>query len=184
MKRSLIAIFVMILCFGFYAWGFYNGSSGKATAQASMIAKAAVMESKLTDWVFSHSAKISKETANQIVKECLKTEKPLLTIALISIESEFVPSAVSNVGAVGLSQIMYGVHSKELIKAGIVKDRRDLFNIDVSVRAGSLLLNRFIRESNGDLPRALTKYLGGFNNWYVNKILADLGSLYILAGGQ
>jgi soluble lytic murein transglycosylase-like protein len=184
MKIKLIAVFLVMISFAlFYAWGYQNGSSGRVEAQASITAKAAVTEAKLTEWVYAKSSKISKDTARQIVRECLKTEKPLLTIALISVESEFVPSATSNVGAAGLTQVLWGLHNKELVSAGIAKERRDLFNIDVSVKAGSLILNRFIKESGGDLSKALVKYLGGYNQWYKARILEDLGSLYLIAGG-
>lgn len=184
MKKHLLwFLAILIVCSVSYGLGYKNGSSGSDQANAAIIAKAAATEAKLTDWVYAHSTRISKDTAKQIVKECLKTEKPLLTIALISVESEFCQNAVSNVGAAGLSQVLWGLHGKELISAGIAKERRDLFNIDVSVKAGSLILNRFIKESGGDLSRALVKYLGGYNQWYKARILEDLGSLYLISGG-
>ena len=183
--KKYLAVFLSACIFGLLCFtiGFDMGSKGDREGRAAIIAKASSTEESLTKWVYSKSTKISVDTAKQIVKECLKTEKPLLTIALISVESEFVSSAVSNVGAIGLGQTMFGLHSKELIKAGIVKERRDLFNISNSVKATDLLINRFISESKGDLSKALERYQGGFNTYYISRILSNLGSLYILTEG-
>ena len=185
MIKKYIAMILLVMAIGStcYWMGYQDGSRGRLDDRVAITAKIASTEELLTKWVYSKSIKISVGTARQIVKEAMKTDKPLLTLALISIESEFCPSATSSAGAIGLSQIMYNYHGKALIEAKIIKEKRDLYNVADSIKAGSFILNGFLKQTNGDLSKALEKYLGGANTWYVNRILANLGSLYILDGG-
>ena len=81
-------------------------------------------------------------------------------------------------------QVMWNYHGKSLIDAKIAKEKRDLYNIDASVKAGRFILNNFLKQTNGDLGAALNKYLGGRDGYYVNRILSNLGSLYVLTGGH
>lgn len=137
-------------------------------------------EKILTKWVFEKSTKISMQTAETIVKEAMKVEKPLLMLALIEVESSFVPTSLSNKGAFGLTQVMPKVHGKMLKEAKIIKDDRDLFDIQPSIQAGNLILNGYLKDSKGDISKALERYLGGKDGAYLHKILVNLASLYIL----
>lgn len=137
-----------------------------------------VTEKILTKWVFEKSDRISFQIAQTIVREAMKTDKPLLMLALIEVESNFVPSAVSSKGAMGLTQVMPFVHSKVLIEAKIIKEKRDLFDIGPSIQAGNVILSDYLRQSNGDVPKALERYLGGKDGAYVHRILANLANLY------
>jgi len=134
---------------------------------------------KLTAWVYSHSERISIDTARFIAQEAIITKKPLLMLALIEVESNFIPTAVSSKGAIGLTQIM-DVHTKGLIKAGIIKDRRDLFNVSQSVHACNFILDDMLKRTGGNVGKALDLYLGGKDGAYKNRILGHLGDLYIM----
>lgn len=136
----------------------------------------------LTKWVYNNSGQISTDTAEWIVAACMQTKRPLLMLALISAESDFIPSALSKKGAMGLTQVMFDVHKKMLIEQNIIKEKRDLFNIDANVRAGYYILEMYLKESNGNITKALEKYLGGRDGIYVLKILTCLANLYVLTG--
>ncbi len=149
-------------------------------------------EAILTKWVYEHSKQISRKTCKEIVEECLKTGKPLLLLAVIEQESEFVPTAVSKKGALGLTQVRatteFGkdVHEKDLIAKGIIKEKRDLFDVGPSVMAGDYILTLSLKDAKGDVSKALEAYLGGQDGWYVKRILSTLANLYILVetGGK
>ena len=100
----------------------------------------------------------------------------------MEVESNFVPSATSTKGALGLTQVMPGVWEKDLIAKGIIKERRDLFDIGPSIAAGDYVLGVFIKESKGNVEKALEKYLGGRDGAYVKRIYANLANLYVIAG--
>lgn len=134
----------------------------------------------LVEWVYSHSSRISKDTCKIIVDECMKTNKPLLMLALIQVESEFSPTVISDRGAIGLCQVMFPSHEKALISAGIIKEKRDLFDIPCSIKAGNFIITGMLKSSSGDIVKALNLYLGGYNVTYQHRILANLGTLYIL----
>lgn len=102
---------------------------------------------------------------------------PNLVLAIIAEESAFDPKAVSNVGAVGLMQVM--PHWKRVL--GITGDLKDP---DTNIRAGLQILG-FYLEMYGDLEMALTAYNRGPgpvdnalvrgsspNNGYAPKVLA------------
>jgi len=139
------------------------------------------VEKILSKWIYEHSNKISQNTANEIAKEAMKTNKPLLIVALTEVESNFIPSAVSNKGAVGLTQVMFDIHKLTLVKSGIAKEKRDLFDVAPSIQAGNLVLDSCLLQSKGDVSKALELYLGGQDGAYLKKILSNLANLYILA---
>lgn len=134
----------------------------------------------MVEWVYNHSNKLSRAQCTEIVTEVRKTNKALLLLALMEVESNFVPTAVSNKGALGLTQVMPGVWEKHLITRGIIKERRDLFNIINSIVAGNEVLSIALKDAKGDVAKALEIYLGGRDGYYTKRILSHLGNLYLL----
>jgi len=150
-----------------------------STANLVMVDKERT-EKILTEWVISRSNRISSSTAMEIVRGIMRADYPLLMLAIIDVESNFVPTAISKQGAWGLTQVMPKVHGQRLIKANVIAGERDLFDIDASIRAGNLILRDCLKQSNGNVEKALERYLGGIDGIYVKKILANLSNLYVL----
>lgn len=139
--------------------------TSKANSEKKKIAASA-------SWIAAHSNRISDKTAEQIAVAAFTHKSPILIIALIEAESEFTPTAVSKAGAVGLGQIMYEVHKKELENLGIYK-KRELFDIDNNIKATSHLFQMMLTRSKGDVVKALHMYLGGKDGKYVNRIFSS-----------
>lgn len=96
-----------------------------------------------------------------------------LLYGLIRTESSFRPDAVSNAGAIGLTQIMedtfdWAKANMGDAAAGDVYD--DLFEPETAIRYGSYLLSRFLGEF-GTEENALAAYHAGWNQ--VKRWLAD-----------
>lgn len=133
----------------------------------------------LTKWVYNNSKAISHTTAEKIVTTVLKYQYSTLIIAIMEVESEFNPSATSHKGALGLGQIHFPAHGKRLIETKIIKERRDLYDIEMNVRATSLILNSMLQESNYSVAKTLEVYLGGKDGKYVLRILTNFTNLSI-----
>jgi soluble lytic murein transglycosylase-like protein len=179
-----IVIVLTLLITGFltYLIGYHAGIEWESETIKVQTSNLISTEDMLAKWVFLRSEKISIDTAKLIVKEAMRTERPLLILALISVESEFNPSAISRKGAIGLTQVVWYHHGKSLIEAGISREKKDLFNVDRSIRAGDFILRGFLIQSNGNVQKALELYLGGKDSAYTKRILGNLADLYVLTG--
>jgi len=135
---------------------------------------------KMTNWAFKNSERIAYVTAKEIIDEALKVNHSILVLSVISVESQFNPSAVSYKGAIGLGQIMYGHWGKDLEKLKIIKDKRDLFGIKENLMATSYILDLQMKQANGDVVKALKFYLGESQSRYTNKIFTSYVSLSAL----
>jgi len=145
------------------------------------------LENKLSEWVYNHSKKTSRGQAKFIVTEAMKTDKALLIIALAKYESiGFVPTVVSKKGCVGLMQVNFNgnngkdVNGKTLVQAGIINEKRDLFEVDRNIRSGDFLLGVYLKQSKGNVLKALDRYLGERDGVYVLEVFSNLAELYLL----
>ena len=147
-----------------------------------MVVKSHPHERILTKWVYDNSSRISITTAKEIVSEVTKTKYPLLMLSIIEVESvKFTPGALSQkVGAIGWCQVNYAAHGPDLIKAGIIKEKRDLWDVAPNIRAGAFIFDQKLKRSNGDVNAALEGYLGGVDGAYTKRIMSTLSNLYIL----
>jgi len=147
----------------------------------NIISNNAIKNTIYINWILKHSSKISRRTATNIYKATmsLETENRLLYLALMCIESNFNPSAVSKKGAVGLTQIMPKVWAKELQKQGIIKEKKDLFDYDKSLLASNYILTKYYKKT-GSWTKALQKYVGKKNGNYAKNVLAIYGELQLL----
>ncbi len=136
----------------------------------------------LAKWVYKHS-RISKGMAEQIVDGACRTKYPLLLLALMKTESHFIPTAVSEMGAMGLGQVMY-YHEKKLIKAGILDEMRDIFEIPIGIKATEFMWTFKLNKAKGNIVAALTYYYGERNEEYINGILGDYYTLRNLCSGE
>lgn len=94
-----------------------------------------------------------------------------LVLAMINVESNFKPWAVSTVGAQGLMQIM----PFWLKVAG--KPGDNLFDPQTNIRIGCTVLAYYLHRSHGDIAEALQRYYGKrFGNGYASLVLELLNS--------
>jgi soluble lytic murein transglycosylase-like protein len=91
--------------------------------------------------------------------------KPELVLAVIDVESNFNPAAVSRAGARGLMQVM-PFWKKEIGKPG-----DSLFNVRTNLRYGCTILKYYLDKEKGNLFRALGRYNGSRGRWrYPKKV--------------
>jgi soluble lytic murein transglycosylase-like protein len=174
---SMVLIAIMLAGAGFaYRYEMDN----QERIDRERMVQGAKLEAKLSKWIYEHSTRISTKTCTEIACEVAKTNKPNLILAIITVESENVPSAVSNKGAKGLGQIMFKSHGDTLIKNGIIKEERDLFDIVPNVRATDYVISACLKQSQNDVTKALTGYLGGQDGWYVKRILEHNANLDVI----
>lgn len=94
--------------------------------------------------------------------------EPELVLGIVQVESNFNPSAVSYVGAVGLMQVNLPVWRNEL---SIDDDR--VFDVEYNIDLGLQILKRYYDEVNGNLKMALHLYNNGYkynNTSYADKV--------------
>ena len=92
--------------------------------------------------------------------------EPALVMAVIEVESQFKPQAVSRASARGLMQVMpFWVKT---IGDGQVKN---LHNARINVRYGCVILRHYLDIENGDLVRALGRYNGSLGRLDYPKIV-------------
>ncbi len=128
---------------------------------------------------------LARRIARSVLGECqLFGQDPNLVLAIMAIESDFNPNAVSSVGALGLMQVM--PHWKKVLNL------QELTEPEVSIRAGIQILG-FYQQMYRDLELALTAYNRGPGpvdyalvkgtssaNGYAAKILATWAKLKAL----
>lgn len=91
---------------------------------------------------------------------------PELVLAIINVESDFDPWAVSSVGAQGFMQIM---------PFWLKSDGRpgdNLFNPRTNLRLGCTILAYYLKRAHGDIALALQGYYGKeYDNQYAGRVL-------------
>jgi soluble lytic murein transglycosylase-like protein len=90
--------------------------------------------------------------------------QPELVLAVIQIESNFDPYAISSAGARGLMQIM-PFWLKEIGRPG-----DNLFNLHTNLRYGCTILKYYLDKERGDRARALSRYNGTREMRYANSV--------------
>ncbi len=97
---------------------------------------------------------LAHRIARAIATECMNLgQDPNLVLSIMANESDFNPRAISNVGAVGLMQVM--PHWKKVL--GL---KEELTDPEVSIRAGIQILG-FYQQMYRDVDLALTAYNRG-----------------------
>jgi len=88
---------------------------------------------------------------------------PKTFIALIKVESGFNKLAKSNHNARGLAQVIEKYHRDKI-------NKRNLFNEEVSVEVGTLVLKECFKSNKNNEVKALSCYNGSRNKTYFNKV--------------
>ncbi len=80
--------------------------------------------------------------------------RPRVVLAVIEVESDFDPYAVSPAGAIGLMQVM------PFWRRRVGEAHANLFRMQANLRAGCFVLRHYLNRAHGDLFRALAAYNG------------------------
>lgn len=126
-------------------------------------------------------AKLIAESTTTLAKK-YNLEMPVI-VAMMKVESNFNPSAVSNKGARGLMQVRWSVWKKTLAERLGMKDRYDLHNIYEGMEAGVIVLKHYLDKNNGDVSRALYDYVGK-NRLYVKNVYETMGRFILHGEGK
>lgn len=114
---------------------------------------------------------------SKIYDEAARHTHPNLILAICAVESNFNPGVQSAKGAMGLMGILPAVWTDELIKQGILRDKKDLYLISNNIASGIYVLRKYMLKSK-NLEDALYAYVGG-DRGYADKILRTLGEIHL-----
>ena len=90
---------------------------------------------------------------------------PELVLAVIEVESNFDPYAISSAGARGLMQVM-PFWLREIGRSG-----DSLFRVSTNLRYGCTILKYYLEKEQGNLFRALARYNGSLGQqWYPARV--------------
>lgn len=153
----------------------YNSELARLLKQAANEAGSFSDEFEATVWLTDMSHRLRKRIPDPEFRiELLKNVhyeakragiEPELVLAVIEVESNFKPFAISRVGARGLMQVM----PFWLKKIGRPGD--SLFHVQTNLRYGSTILKYYLDKENGNLTRALGRYNGSPGRWkYPGKV--------------
>ena len=122
----------------------------------SLIGYGATNIENLKEYVIKKSEYDGKNIFNQIEYYSTEYKVPIeLVIAVIEVESEFNPCAVSKSGAIGLMQLMPDT-AKTL--------RVNINSIDENIKGGVMFLKECLEKNNNDIGLALATYNAGYGN--------------------
>jgi len=101
---------------------------------------------------------------------------PLLILAVMAVESRYNPVAESNVGAMGLMQVLPKFHLDKLSEHG---GQEALLDPDVNIEVGTQILREYLKRF-GETETALQMYAGAIDeptSQYASKVLAERSRL-------
>ncbi len=133
-----------------------------------------VFHASIVAWANKHSAQtvgtdiVSKFVTIAFAESANQKVDPLLTLAVMAVESRFDYMATSNSGAKGLMQIIPYWHKDKIAIAQV-------YDPVSNIKAGTKILREYLTAHNGDVSKALLNYNGalgipGAN--YHTKVLA------------
>ena len=123
--------------------------------------------------------KLDPAFINEIAKSIHKYSKEYnipaeLIIAIITVESSFIPTSTSSANCIGLMQVNPKAHPEKIEGFEI----HQLYYIDTNIKIGCRILKEYY-EATGSINETLTKYLGKEDSKYMNKILSSFADLMI-----
>jgi len=130
-------------------------------------------------WLTDMSARLERQVADtnerlailtRVHYEASRAElAPELVLAVIEVESNFDPYAISVAGALGLMQVM------PFWREEIGRPDDNLIRVDTNLRYGCTILKFYLDKEDGDLRRALGRYNGSLGKRkYPNKVIDKL----------
>jgi len=128
-------------------------------------------------WLTDMSARLERQVRNPDVRLAILTRvhyeaarvelPPELILALIEVESNFDPYAISVAGALGLMQVM------PFWREEIGRPDDNLIKIDTNLRYGCTILRFYLDKEKGDLRRALGRYNGSLGKRKYPNLVID-----------
>jgi soluble lytic murein transglycosylase-like protein len=123
----------------------------------------------ITSYIKHRNKRISNSVASQIAHEIIMNSRNYnirysLLVGLIQVESNFMVRAKGVKGALGLMQVM-----PLWVKPFNLKNSHDLYNVRININSGTRILKRYMNQKNGNLDKALNRYVGG-NPIYAQKV--------------
>lgn len=136
-------------------------------------------KSKFVGYIQTANKTIDTVEANLIVKSTMKWAsyfdvKPELILAITKVESGFDRYAISNMGAMGLMQVLFRVHQDKIVLAKKKLGNPEIFDIDTNIYIGSTILNGCLEKFK--LENALERCYNGNTgdpNGYSNKVMTE-----------
>jgi soluble lytic murein transglycosylase-like protein len=150
-------------------------AASQATPQEMLREQQALAEFIAKRW------RIAEEAASSFVSIAYKAGRmhsvdPVLILAVMAIESRYNPVAESDMGAMGLMQVIPRWHPEKLSDHG---GEDALLEPEVNIHVGAQILREYYRRL-GDEVLALQMYAGAFNeptSQYANKVYAERARL-------
>jgi soluble lytic murein transglycosylase-like protein len=117
--------------------------------------------------------KLDRKLAERISSEILKYSSeyrlpPNLVIHVMNRESGFRPLITSKAGALGLMQVIPKWHEEKLKEMKI--NNNEVYYIENNIKLGCWILREYF-DQEGDIEKALKKYVGGSHDTYIKDIL-------------
>ncbi len=135
-----------------------------------------VMHPVVLEWMKNNS-RVSEEILTDIYRAAVNSGNADLILAICLVESNFNPSVKSEKGAIGLMGILPQAWLDELRDQGIIREKKDLYQISSNIASGAYILQKYLSNAK-TFERALIDYVGG-DPAYVRKVLKALRELYL-----
>lgn len=141
---------------------------------------------ELSGFIMSLQPKLDIEVSNIIAAKIIEHANafgfpPSLIASLMYRESSFNLIAVSSAKCVGLMQVNPAAHTDKIEDMGL--EYHNLFSIDENIKLGCMILYEYY-SSEKDIRKALTRYVGGSHDNYVNDILSMYSNYQINEFGK
>jgi hypothetical protein len=141
---------------------------------------------ELSDFMRSLQPKLDVEVSKIIATKIIESANefgfpPALIASLMYRESSFNMIAVSSAKCVGLMQINPSAHVDKIEEMEL--EYHDLFSINENIKLGCMILHEYY-SSEKDIRKALTRYVGGSHDNYVNDILSMYSNYQISEFGK
>ena len=109
---------------------------------------------------------VSEAFKNAIIQDI----SPYTILAIVQVESNFNPKAISHAQAYGLMQVHYPTWNKKYE----LQSPEELFNIELNMKIGAEIFKKYLVLNKGDLAKALYMYNAGYiigvENGYVQSV--------------
>lgn len=142
---------------------------------------------ELSDFMRSLQPKLDIEVSKIIATKIIESANefgfpPALIVSLMYRESSFNMIAVSSAKCVGLMQINPSAHVDKIEEMEL--DYHDLFSIGENIKLGCMILHEYYISEEKDIRKALTRYVGGSHDNYVNDVLSMYSNYQINEFGK